>query len=61
MVIPLEMLRTWAFETGVCNGEILPKELPYNGYYEYYAPTYELDVRSANMTNANSKNIWIKY
>lgn len=47
--------RTWAFETGVCNGEILPKELPYNGYYEYYAPTYELDVRSANMTNANSK------
>ena len=35
--------------------EILPKELPYNGYYEYYAPTYELDVRSANMTNANSK------
>ncbi|KAF6067119.1 Histone deacetylase domain family protein [Candida albicans] len=30
-------------------------ELPYNGYYEYYAPTYELDVRSANMTNANSK------
>lgn len=47
--------RTWAFETGVCNGEILPKELPYNGYYEYYAPTYELDVRSANMTNANFK------
>lgn len=47
--------RTWAFEAGVCNGEILPKELPYNGYYEYYAPTYELDVRSANMTNANSK------
>jgi len=47
--------RTWAFETGVCNGVILPKELPYNGYYEYYAPTYELDVRSSNMNNANSK------
>ncbi|EER36084.1 histone deacetylase RPD3 [Candida tropicalis MYA-3404] len=47
--------RTWAFETGICNGVILPKELPYNGYYEYYAPTYELDVRSSNMNNANSK------
>ncbi|CAI5755561.1 unnamed protein product [Candida verbasci] len=47
--------RTWAFETGICNGEILSKELPYNGYYEYYAPTYELDVRSSNMNNANSK------
>ncbi|KAI5948757.1 RPD3 [Candida theae] len=47
--------RTWAFETGVCNGVILPKELPYNGFYEYYAPTYELDVRSSNMNNYNSK------
>ncbi|KAK6202484.1 uncharacterized protein RJT21DRAFT_118531 [Scheffersomyces amazonensis] len=46
--------RTWAFETGLCNNVILPKELPYNGYYEYYAPTYELDVRSSNMNNANS-------
>ncbi|EGW34403.1 uncharacterized protein SPAPADRAFT_59836 [Spathaspora passalidarum NRRL Y-27907] len=47
--------RTWAFETGICNGAILPKELPYNGYYEYYAPLYELDVRSSNMNNANSR------
>ncbi|EDK41918.1 histone deacetylase RPD3 [Lodderomyces elongisporus NRRL YB-4239] len=47
--------RTWAFETGICNGVLLPKELPYNGYYEYYAPTFELDVRSSNMNNANSK------
>lgn len=46
--------RTWAFETGLLNDVVLPKELPYNGYFEYYAPTYELDVRLANMTNANS-------
>lgn len=46
--------RTWAFETGICNDVILSPELPYNGYYEYYAPTYELDVRSSNMSNANS-------
>lgn len=47
--------RTWAFETGICNDVILPSEIPYNGYYEYYAPTYELDVRPSNMNNANSR------
>ena len=47
--------RTWAFETGIRNDVLLSSELPYNGYYEYYAPNYELDVRSSNMNNANSK------
>ncbi|EPQ67447.1 Bgt-3754 [Blumeria graminis f. sp. tritici] len=47
--------RTWAFETGVLVGQELPLTLPYNEYYEYYGPDYELDVRSSNMENANSK------
>ncbi|KIW94273.1 histone deacetylase RPD3 [Cladophialophora bantiana CBS 173.52] len=47
--------RTWAYETGVLVGEYMQPNLPYNDYYEYYAPDYELDVRPSNMENANSR------
>ncbi|PWY91137.1 hypothetical protein BO70DRAFT_358571 [Aspergillus heteromorphus CBS 117.55] len=47
--------RTWAFETGILVGDTLVAELPYNDYYEYFAPDYELDVRPSNMDNANTK------
>ncbi|OQV05582.1 Histone deacetylase domain-containing protein [Cladophialophora immunda] len=47
--------RTWAYETGCLVGEYMPPNLPYNDYYEYYAPDYELDVRPSNMENANSR------
>ncbi|KAF2274313.1 uncharacterized protein EI97DRAFT_495351 [Westerdykella ornata] len=46
--------RTWAFETGTLVGAEMSKQLPYNDYYEYFAPDYELDVRPSNMENANS-------
>ncbi|ODQ57044.1 hypothetical protein WICANDRAFT_81273 [Wickerhamomyces anomalus NRRL Y-366-8] len=46
--------RTWAFETGLLNSELLDTDLPYNDYYEYYGPDYKLDVRNSNMYNANS-------
>ncbi|RQM08381.1 hypothetical protein DH86_00002620 [Scytalidium sp. 3C] len=48
--------RTWAYETGVLVGEQMDPVLPYNEYYEYYGPDYELDVRASNMDNANSKD-----
>jgi len=48
--------RTWAFETGVLVGQEMGPVLPFNEYYEYYGPDYELDVRSSNMENANSKD-----
>ena len=47
--------RTWAFETGLLVGEQMSPTLPFNDYYEYYAPDYELNVRPSNMDNANSK------
>lgn len=47
--------RTWAYETGCLVGEEMNANLPYNDYYEYYAPDYELDVRPSNMDNANSQ------
>ncbi|MCJ1389944.1 histone deacetylase [Xylographa bjoerkii] len=46
--------RTWAYETGLLVGKTIGPDLPYNDYYEYYAPDYELDVRPSNMDNANS-------
>ncbi|PSN65177.1 hypothetical protein BS50DRAFT_575243 [Corynespora cassiicola Philippines] len=46
--------RTWAYETGELVGQQMSKQLPFNDYYEYFAPDYELDVRPSNMENANS-------
>ncbi|KAK5149436.1 hypothetical protein LTR04_007064 [Oleoguttula sp. CCFEE 6159] len=46
--------RTWAFETGQLVGRDMGPELPYNEYYEYFGPDYELDVRPSNRDNANS-------
>jgi histone deacetylase 1/2 len=47
--------RTWAFETGVLVGQEMERILPYNEYYAYYAPDFELNVRSSNMENSNSR------
>jgi histone deacetylase 1/2 len=46
--------RTWAYETGALIGHDLGPQLPYNDYYEYFAPDYELNVLPSNMDNANS-------
>ncbi|KAI9653693.1 MAG: histone deacetylase [Alyxoria varia] len=46
--------RTWAYETGLLVNQQLGPDLPFNEYYEYFAPDYELEVRSSNMDNANS-------
>ncbi|KAI0097876.1 hypothetical protein GGR51DRAFT_539473 [Nemania sp. FL0031] len=46
--------RTWAFETGLLVDAHMDRTLPFNEYYEYYGPDYELDVRASNMENANS-------
>jgi histone deacetylase 1/2 len=48
--------RTWAYETGLLVGEEMNPVLPFNEYYEYYGPDYELDVRASNMENANSND-----
>ncbi|CAI6334922.1 unnamed protein product [Periconia digitata] len=46
--------RTWAFETGRLVNADMTRQLPFNDYYEYFAPDYELDVRPSNMENLNS-------
>lgn len=52
--------RTWAYETGELVAEKMSKQLPFNDYYEYFAPDYELDVRPSNMENANSHDYLYK-
>lgn len=47
--------RTWAYETSLLVDKPIGPDLPYNEYYEYFAPDFELDVRSSNMDNANSE------
>lgn len=46
--------RAWAYETGILVNKIVGPEIPYNDYYEYYGPDYNLEVRPSNMQNANS-------
>ena len=46
--------RCWAFETSVLLDKTISNEIPYNDYYEYYAPDFELHLTPENMENMNS-------
>ena len=45
--------RCWAYETGIVLGEKMPDEIPYNEYYEYYGPDFQLHITPSNMENLN--------
>ncbi|GAA5854473.1 hypothetical protein JCM9279_006619 [Rhodotorula babjevae] len=46
--------RTWAFETGLAAGMELGTNIPMNEYYEYFGPTYRLDVPQSNTEDMNT-------
>ena len=48
--------RCWAYETATLLGkEDIPNDIPFNDYYEYYAPDFELHLQEdTSMDNANS-------
>lgn len=48
--------RCWTYETSVLLGVNIPNELPYNDFYEYYAPDFQLHLTAANMENANKRD-----
>ncbi|KAJ8507526.1 hypothetical protein ONZ45_g10123 [Pleurotus djamor] len=48
--------RAWAFETGLAAGVELAPEIPMNEYYEYFGPDYELDVKSSNTDDLNTRS-----
>jgi histone deacetylase 1/2 len=46
--------RCWAYETALCLDEQLRNELPYNDYFEYFAPDHNLHISPSNMENLNN-------
>jgi histone deacetylase 1/2 len=46
--------RCWAFETGIALDAKMTDELPYNSYYEYYGPDFNLHIQPSNMENQNT-------
>lgn len=45
--------RAWTYETSVLLNEELPNNIPFNDYFQYYAPEYNLHLNPADMTNTN--------
>jgi len=48
--------RCWTYETSICCNQELKNKLPYNEYYEYFAPDYLLSTLPTNMVNLNTTN-----
>ena len=48
--------RCWTYETSICCNKQLKNKLPYNEYYEYFAPDYTLSTLPTNMVNLNTTN-----
>ncbi len=46
--------RCWAYETGIALDSKMADELPYNNYYEYYGPDFNLHITPSNMENQNT-------
>lgn len=47
--------RCWAYETSVLLDTELPNEIPYNDYYEYYAPDFKLHLTPEQRENMNTE------
>jgi histone deacetylase 1/2 len=48
--------RCWAYETSVLLDTPLSDDIPYNDYFEYYAPDFKLHLTPSSMDNANSRD-----
>ena len=47
--------RCWAYETSVLLDTPIGEEIPYNDYFEYYAPDFKLHLtKNPNLENANT-------
>lgn len=47
--------RCWTYETSVLLGVPLANELPYNDFFEYYAPDFKLHLTASSMENMNKR------
>jgi hypothetical protein len=46
--------RCWAYETAVVLDTPIKDSMPYNDYFDYFAPDYKLHLPVSNMDNLNS-------
>jgi histone deacetylase 1/2 len=46
--------RCWAYETSVLLEKEISNEIPFNDYYEYYAPDFELHLKPEPTENLNT-------
>lgn len=53
--------RCWTYETAVLLGNDIEAEMPYNDYFEYFGPDYNLHLQPSNMENMNSLEYLEKY
>jgi len=53
--------RCWTYETSVLLGIDIESEMPYNDYFEYFGPDYNLHLQPSNMENMNSLEYLEKY
>ncbi|RLN91859.1 hypothetical protein BBJ28_00015880 [Nothophytophthora sp. Chile5] len=54
--------RAWAYETSILLDEEVSNNIPYNDYFEFYAPSFKLHLEpDPDMENANSKEYLEEY
>lgn len=54
--------RAWAYETSVLLDEEVSNNIPYNDYFEYYAPNFKLHLEpDPDLENANSREYLEEY
>ncbi len=47
--------RCWTYETAVLLDTEIGDNIPYNDYFEYYAPDFKLHLTPSNVENANTR------
>lgn len=47
--------KAWSYDTSIVLDVDIPREIPYNEYFDYYAPTYKIDVPVSTMINQNTR------
>lgn len=50
---PRNVARCWTHETAIAVDKEIPDEIPYNDYFEYFAPNYRLQFEGGTMSNEN--------
>ncbi|MES1919635.1 Histone deacetylase 1, partial [Bonamia ostreae] len=48
--------RCWTYETSVCAGIQINNDIPYNNYYEKFAPDFRLHIEEDNSENFNTES-----